>query len=274
VLRLFNHDRKANNMKKIFSTKNLLSIVYFVAGMVLVGGIWELVAHFTKNEIPTPKMTWVVFKEVLQNPMQNDPDTKGIAIKLLSSLARVGIGFGLGSLVAIPLGLIMGTNKIIMNIINPIVQLLRPVSPLAWFPLGLAIFKDSPHASIFMIFICALWPTVINTAFGASSISQDYKNVGKAYGFSTWKYVSKIMLPFTLPHIITGLRLSIGVAWMVIVAGEMLSGGIGLGYFVWEEGFNGGSIAKILVAIIIIGLVGLLLDKCFTYLQKRYSYAV
>jgi len=125
-----------------------------------------------------------------------------------------------------------------------------------------------------MIFICALWPTVINTAFGASSISQDYKNVGKAYGFSTWKYVSKIMLPFTLPHIITGLRLSIGVAWMVIVAGEMLSGGIGLGYFVWEEGFNGGSIAKILVAIIIIGLVGLLLDKCFTYLQKRYSYAV
>ncbi len=261
-------------MKNIFSLKTVWSALYFIAGMVLIGGIWELIAHLTKKEIPSPKMTWIVFKEVLQNPMQNDPDTKGIGVKLLSSLARVGIGFGLGSLVAIPLGLIMGTNKIIMNIINPIVQLLRPVSPLAWFPLGLAIFKDSPQASIFMIFICALWPTVINTAFGASSISQDYKNVGKAYGFSTWKYITKIMLPFTLPHIITGLRLSIGVAWMVIVAGEMLSGGIGLGYFVWEEGFNGGSTAKILVAIIIIGLVGVLLDKCFTWLQSRFSYAI
>jgi nitrate/nitrite transport system permease protein len=261
-------------MKNIFSLKTVWPVLYFIAGMVLIGGVWELIAHFTKNEIPSPKMTWVVFKEVLQNPMQNDPDTKGIGVKLLSSLARVGIGFGLGSIVAIPLGLMMGTNKIIMNIINPIVQLLRPVSPLAWFPLGLAIFKDSPQASIFMIFICALWPTVINTAFGAASISQDYKNVGKAYGFSTWKYITKIMLPFTLPHIITGLRLSIGVAWMVIVAGEMLSGGIGLGYFVWEEGFNGGSTAKILVAIIIIGLVGLLLDKCFTWLQQKFSYAV
>jgi nitrate/nitrite transport system permease protein len=172
------------------------------------------------------------------------------------------------------LGLIMGSSKVVMNIINPIVQLLRPVSPLAWFPLGLAIFQDSPKASIFMIFICALWPTLINSAFGASHIPQDHKNVGRAFGFSWWKYVTKILLPFSLPHIITGLRLSIGVAWMVIVAGEMLSGGIGLGYFVWEEGFNGGSVAKIVVAIIIIGVVGLLLDRCFTALQKRFTYAM
>lgn len=261
-------------MKNILSIKTLWSLVYFVAGMALVGGIWELTAFLTKNEIPTPHATWLVFKEVMQHPFQNDADYKGIGIKLLSSLARVGIGFGLGSIVAIPLGLVMGSSKIVMNIVNPIVQLLRPVSPLAWFPLGLAIFQDSPKASIFMIFICALWPTVINTAFGASSISNDHKNVGKAYGFSTWKYITKIMLPSTLPHVITGLRLSVGVAWMVIVAGEMLSGGIGLGYFVWEEGFNGGSVAKILVAIIIIGAVGLVLDKCFTWLQHRFSYAV
>jgi len=261
-------------MKNILSIKTLWSICYFVVGMALVGGIWEMIAHFTKNEIPSPRMTWVVFKEVMHNPFQNDPDYKGIGIKLLSSLARVGIGFGLGSIVAIPLGLLMGSSRVVMNIINPIVQLLRPVSPLAWFPLGLAIFQDSPKASIFMIFICALWPTVINTAFGASSISNDHKNVGRAYGFSNWKYVTKIMLPSTLPHIITGLRLSVGVAWMVIVAGEMLSGGIGLGYFVWEEGFNGGSVAKILVAIIIIGIVGLMLDRCFTWLQKKFSYAV
>jgi nitrate/nitrite transport system permease protein len=261
-------------MKSIFSIKTLTSLLYFVAGLALMGGIWELIAYITKHEIPTPKMTWEVFKEVIQNPMQNEPDVKGIGTKLLSSLGRVGTGFAFGSLVAIPLGLLMGSNKIIMNIINPMVQILRPVSPLAWFPLGLAIFQDSPKASVFMIFICSLWPTLINAAFGVASIPNDHKNVGKAFGFSKWKYITKIMLPYSLPHILTGLRLSIGVAWMVIVAGEMLSGGIGLGYFVWEEGFNGGSVAKILVAIIIIGIVGLLLDKIFMSLQKRFTYAI
>jgi nitrate/nitrite transport system permease protein len=261
-------------MKNIFSIKTLSSILFFLAGMALMGGIWELISWYTKYEIPSPVMTWEVFKEVMKDPMQDDPDYKGIGTKLLSSLTRVGIGFGFGSLIAIPVGLMMGSNKVVMNIINPMVQILRPVSPLAWFPLGLAIFQDSPKASIFMIFICSLWPTLINAAFGVASIPQDHKNVGKAFGFSRWKYITRIMLPYTLPHILTGLRLSIGVAWMVIVAGEMLSGGIGLGYFVWEEGFNGGSVAKILVAIIIIGIVGLLLDKVFMRLQKRFTYAV
>jgi nitrate/nitrite transport system permease protein len=261
-------------MKKVFNIRTLKSLVYFMAGIALMGGIWELISWYTKYEIPSPRMTWTVLKEVMQNPMQDDPDYKGIGTKLLSSLTRVGIGFGLGSLIAIPIGLLMGSNKIIMNIINPMVQILRPVSPLAWFPLGLAFFQDSPKASIFMIFICSLWPTLINAAFGVSSIPQDHKNVGKAFGFSRWKYITRIMLPYSFPHILTGLRLSIGVAWMVIVAGEMLSGGIGLGYFVWEEGFNGGSVAKILVAIIIIGMVGLLLDKIFIGLQKRFTYAI
>jgi len=261
-------------MKNIFSLKTLWSFLYFVAGIALMGGIWELISYLTKNEIPSPRNTWLVFKEVLQNPMQDDPDYKGIGVKLLSSLKRVGIGFGFGSLIAIPVGMLMGSNKIIMSIVNPMVQILRPVSPLAWFPLGLAIFQDSPKASIFMIFICSLWPALINTAFGVSHIPQDHKNVSKAFGFSNWKYITKVVVPFTLPHILTGLRLSIGVAWMVIVAGEMLSGGMGLGYFVWEEGFNGGSVTKIIVAIIIIGIVGLLLDRIFMGLQKRFSYAV
>jgi len=260
-------------MKRIVINK-LTTFLYFLASIALLLGIWALVAKSTKNEVPSPLMTWDVFKEVMQNPFQNDPDYKGIGIKLLSSLARVAVGFGFGSLIAIPLGLLMGSSRVVMNIINPIVQILRPVSPLAWFPLGLAIFQDSPKASVFMIFICCLWPTLINAAFGVSHIPQDHKNVSKAFGFTTWKYITKILLPSSLPHIITGLRLSVGVAWMVIVAGEMLSGGIGLGYFVWEEGFNGGSVAKILVAIVLIGLVGLLLDRAFTYLQKKLTYAL
>ena len=172
-----------NTMKDIFSGRSVKSVLYFIGSMALLGGIWELIAHVTKNEVPSPAITWEVFKEVMQNPFQDDPDYKGIGTKLLSSLSRVGIGFGLGSLVAIPLGLVMGSSKPIMNIFNPIVQILRPVSPLAWFPLGLAIFQDSPKASIFMIFICSLWPTLINAAFGVSSIPQDHKNVGKAFGF-------------------------------------------------------------------------------------------
>ncbi len=260
-------------MKKIFSVQSLISFGYFCAGMFILGGIWAGISKLTSNEIPSPQDTWVVFKEVMQQPFQDDPDYKGIGTKLFSSLGRVGIGFGLGSLLAIPLGMLMGSSTIAMRMVNPIVQILRPVSPLAWFPLGLAIFQDSPKASIFMIFICSLWPTLIYAAVGAASVPQDHKNVSRAFGFSTWKYLTKILIPYSLPHVITGLRLSIGVAWMVIVAGEMLSGGMGLGYFVWEEGFNGGNVAKILVAIIIIGIVGSLLDKCFTWLQQRFSYA-
>ena len=260
-------------MKNISLKNTALNTLYFIVSILLLLGLWDMISRLSKNEVPSPSDTLVVFKEVIQNPFQNDPDYKGIGTKLLSSLSRVGIGFGLGSLVAIPLGFLMGASKPVMKILNPIVQFLKPVSPLAWFPLGLAIFQDSPKASIFMIFICCLWSTLINTAFGVSNISQDYKNVGKAYGFSTWTYITKIMFPYSLPSIITGLRLSIGVAWMVIVAGEMLSGGIGIGYFIWDEGFNGGSVAKILVAIIIIGIVGLLLDKIFMAIQKRFVYA-
>ncbi|MDB5014796.1 MAG: Nitrate transporter, permease protein [Daejeonella sp.] len=261
------------NFKNSVIAKSITSTLYFVAGMVILIAFWELVSKFTKNELPSPVQTWNVFKDVIKNPFQNDPDYKGIGTKLFSSLGRVAIGFGLGSIIAIPLGLLLGASKTMMRVFNPIIQILRPVSPLAWFPLGLAIFQDSPKASIFMIFICSIWPTLINTSFGASSIPDDHKNVGKAFDFSKWTYITKIMLPFSLPHIITGLRLSVGIAWMVIVAGEMLSGGSGLGYFVWEEGFNGGSIEKILVAIVIIGAVGLLLDKCFSAIENKFAYA-
>jgi nitrate/nitrite transport system permease protein len=166
----------------------------------------------------------------------------------------------------------MGSSKVGLNLINPLVQILKPVSPLAWFPLGMIALKSAAGATIFMIFITSLWPTLINTAFGVASIPQDHKNVGKAFGFSTWKYITKIMIPYALPHIFTGLRLSIGIAWMVIVAGEMLSGGMGIGFFVWDS-YNGGSLEKILCAILLIGFIGLALDKGFDALKNKYSFS-
>lgn len=254
----------------------LLPIAYFIGSVCVLVILWQLVYLKTEGEIPGPVSSYhVLVDELLQDPFYNDPNDpnyQGIGILLLSSLNRVFTGFILGSLVAIPLGLLMGASQIGLNLINPMVQILRPVSPLAWFPLGMIALKSAAGATVFMIFITSLWPTLINTAFGVASIPADHKNVGKAFGFSTWKYVTKIMLPYSLPHIITGLRLSIGVAWMVIVAGEMLSGGLGIGFFVWDS-YNGGSLERILCAILFIGLIGLAMDKGFDALRKRYAFS-
>jgi nitrate/nitrite transport system permease protein len=252
--------------------KSALNIAYFLGSMAILIGIWQLISIITKAEIPSPASTWTVFKELMVEPFYDrGPNDKGIGNNLMSSIGRVFTGFLLGSIIAIPMGMLMGASKIGMSLLNPIVQILKPVSPLAWFPLGLLAFKDSGGATIFIIAITSLWPTVINTAFGVSSIPQDHKNVGKAFGFSRWKYLTKIVIPYALPHIFTGLRLSIGIAWVVIVAGEMLSGGVGIGFFVWDS-WNGLSLEKILVAILIIGTVGLILDKGFNALQNLFSW--
>jgi nitrate/nitrite transport system permease protein len=184
-------------MKNIFSLKTLISFAYFLGSMVILLILWSLVSVFTKGEIPGPAATWVVFLEMLSDPFYDyGPNDKGIGIQLWSSIKRVMIGFGMGSLIAIPLGMLMGGSKFTMNLLNPLIQVLRPVSPLAWFPLGLLAFKASEGATVFIIAITSLWPTLINTAFGVSSIPDDHKNVGKAFGFSKWKYITKILIPY------------------------------------------------------------------------------
>lgn len=259
-------------MKKLFSLATVLTVAYFIGSLLILLAGWWGVSLITNNEIPNPVQTWSVFSEMLQDPFYDyGPNDKGIGWQLWGSIKRVFSGFLIGSLIAIPMGLLMGASKAGMRLLNPLVQILRPVSPLAWFPLGLLAFKASAGATVFIIAITSLWPTLMNTAFGVSSIPQDFRNVGTAFGFSRWKYITKILLPYALPHIITGLRLSIGIAWMVIVAGEMLSGGIGIGFFVWDS-WNGLSLEKILSAILIIGIVGLLLDKLFSALQQWVAY--
>ncbi len=253
---------------------NLTGLLYSLFGFILLVVFWYFISRITEGGLPTPLSTFGVFWELVKDPFYDyGPNDKGIALQLGSSLSRVFLGFLLGSLFAIPVGLLMGANTFCRKVFYPVVQILKPVSPLAWFPIGLVAFESASMATIFIIFITSLWPTLINTSFGVASIPNDHKNVAKAFGFSKWKYLTKVLLPFSLPHIITGLRLSIGVAWLVIVAGEMLSGGMGIGFFVWDS-WNALSLEKVISAILIIGLVGLLLDRGFSYLEKKFTYSI
>lgn len=241
-------------------------------GVLFFIGFWTLLSIYTKDALPGPLATFTVLKEMLSDPFYDyGPNDKGIGLQLLNSIKTVLSGFLLGSLIAIPIGILMGASAICKQIFYPIVQLLKPVSPLAWFPIGLVVFKDTGMATIFIVFITSLWSTLINTSFGIASIPQDHKNVAKAFGFSKMRYLTKILIPYSLPHIITGLRLSISVAWLVIVAGEMLSGGAGIGFFVWDS-WNALSLEKVISAIIIIGIVGLLFDKLFTFIESKVAY--
>ena len=251
----------------------LISTAWMFAGFGILLAFWGLVSAFSQGALPGPWATLKVLWQLVSHPFyDNGPNDKGIGIQMASSIARVFVGFGLGSLVAIPLGVLIGASETCKKLFYPLVQLLRPVSPLAWFPIGLAVFKHAGEATIFVIFITSLWPTLINTSFGVASVPDDHRNVARAFGFSKFKYLTKILIPFSLPHILTGLRLSIGVAWLVIVAGEMLSGGIGIGFFVWDS-WNALSLERVMSAIILIGIVGLLLDRGFDLVARKFSYA-
>lgn len=240
-------------------------------GFGILLAIWQVVAWLS-GELPGPLTTLPVLVEMLLNPFyDNGPNDKGIGVQVALSLGRVFSGWAIGSLIAIPLGMLMGASPTVMRILNPLVQILRPVSPLAWYPIGLAAYKSAASAVIFAIVITSLWPTLINTMVGVASLPQDYRNVARVFHFSAFKYTTRVLIPYALPHMLTGLRLSMGIAWMVIVAGEMLAGGTGIGFFVWDS-WNSLSLERVLSAIIIIGVIGLLLDRALDWLSKQVSY--
>ena len=190
----------------------------------------------------------------------------------MASLQRVGVGFGLAALIGIPLGFMIGRFQFLDDMTSPIISLLRPVSPLAWLPIGLLVFKAANPAAIWTIFICSLWPMIINTAVGVRQIPQDYMNVAKVLNLSEWKIFTKILFPAVLPFVLTGVRLSIGVAWLVIVAAEMLTGGVGIGFWVWDE-WNNLNVQHIIIAIFTVGIVGLLLEFAIVALARRFEYS-
>lgn len=208
----------------------------------------------------------------LSNPFyDNGPNDKGIGIQIAHSLARVGLGFVLAMLVAIPLGFLIGMSPLMQKAFDPFVQVLKPISPLAWMPLALYTLKDSNVSGIFVIFICSIWPMLINTAFGVASVKRDWLNVAATLEVNPLRKAFLVVLPAAAPTILTGMRISMGIAWLVIVAAEMLVGGTGIGYFVWNE-WNNLSLTNVIFAVLVIGVVGMLLDLMFAQLQKVVTY--
>jgi len=222
---------------------------------------------------PTPlQMGQTAWKHLADPFYDNGPNDKGIAIQLGFSLARVGLGFLLACLVAIPLGFVIGMSPLLRRALDPFIQVLKPISPLAWMPLALYTIKDSSTSGIFVIFICSVWPMLINTAFGVSAVKREWLNVAKTLEVKPLRKAFLVILPAAAPTILTGMRISMGIAWLVIVAAEMLVGGTGIGYFVWNE-WNNLSLTNVIFAIVVIGVMGMLLDLMFAQLQKWVTYA-
>jgi nitrate/nitrite transport system permease protein len=232
--------------------------------------LWWLIS--LAGSIPGPAKTWNAAVQVFSDPFyKNGPNDQGIAWKIGGSLGRVGVGFGFAALVGIPLGFLIGRFTFLRNMAEPVIGLLRPVSPLAWLPIGLLVFKGADPAAIWTIFISSIWPMIINTAVGVQRVPSDYLNVARVLNLSEWKVFTKILFPAVLPYMLTGVRLSMGVAWLVIVAAEMLTGGVGLGFWVWDE-WNNLKVENILIAIIVIGVIGLALEQMLLLLAKRWQY--
>jgi nitrate/nitrite transport system permease protein len=222
--------------------------------------------------VPPPSAVIELAAKELSNPFYDaGPNDKGIGIQLGYSLYRVLTGFLLAALVALPIGFLVGMSPLMQRALNPFIQVLKPISPLAWMPLALFIIKDSETSAIFVIFICSIWPMLINTAFGVANVRQDWINVARTHELGQLKTAFQVILPAAAPTILTGMRISIGIAWLVIVAAEMLVGGTGIGYYVWNE-WNNLDLTSVIFSILMIGLVGMLLDTALAAVNRLVEY--
>ena len=225
-----------------------------------------------KSAMPGPSDVGAKLWEHLKRPFyDNGPNDKGLGIQLGYSIARVGLGYLLAVMVAIPLGFLIGMSPLISKALHPFIQVLKPISPLAWMPLALYTIKDSGISAIFVIFICSVWPMLLNTAFGVAGVRKEWINVARTLEVGTLRRALTVILPAAAPTILTGMRISIGIAWLVIVAAEMLVGGTGIGYFVWNE-WNNLSITNVIIAILLIGIVGMLLDQILARFTRMVTF--
>jgi nitrate/nitrite transport system permease protein len=241
--------------------KGLTASLPLLIMLTVLLAIWQIAADRPTSTLPPPSKIWRDCQELILHPFYNNGGLdRGLGWHLLASLQRVGMGFALSAIAGIALGLLVGTSAIAMRGLDPIFQVLRTVPPLAWLPLSLAAFREAQPSAIFVIFITAIWPVIINTAVGVRNVPQDYRNVAAVIQLRGLRFFTKILLPAAAPFIFTGLRIGIGLSWLAIVAAEMLIGGVGIGFFIWDA-WNSSNISDIIVALIYVGLVGFVLDR-------------
>ena len=222
--------------------------------------LWMAVSITIKGSNPSPSVTFIQAVPHFSAPFYSKgPNDQGIGWNNLSSLKRVALGFGLAALVGIPVGFMIGRFKFLSSMFNPLISMLRPVLPLAWLPIGLLVFKGANPAAIWTIFICSIWPMIINTGVGVQRVPQDYMNMARVLNLSEWGIITKILFPAVLPYMLTGVRMAVSTTWLVIRAGEMLTGGVGIGFWVWDE-WNNLNVKNLIIAIFVISIVGLLLE--------------
>ena len=249
-----------------FATPKVKSAAEMTEYEILMGGADQ------EARVPPPSSIIKLAIEELSNPFyDNGPNDKGIGIQIGYSLFRVLSGYFLAALVAIPIGFLIGMSPLAYKALDPFIQVLRPISPLAWMPLALFIIKDSQASAIFVIFICSIWPMLINTAFGVAGVRKDWINVARTHELGNFRTAYSVILPAAAPTILTGMRISIGIAWLVIIAAEMLVGGTGIGYYVWNE-WNNLDLTSVIFSILVIGVVGMLLDAAFARVQRAVQY--
>jgi nitrate/nitrite transport system permease protein len=249
----------------------VLRVLPPLLGLSMLVLAWHILAQ-QNPAFPSPAVTWRAALVLFADPFYNNgPNDQGIGWNILASLGRVAIGFGLAAAIGIPLGFLIGRFHFLAGMFNPIISLLKPVSPLAWLPIGLLVFQAADPAAVWSIFICSIWPMIINTAVGVQRVPQDYMNVARVLQLSEWNIITKILLPSVLPYMLTGVRLAIGTAWLVIVAAEMLTGGVGIGFWVWDE-WNNLNVPHIIIAIVVIGVVGLALEQALVALAKAFTH--
>ncbi len=268
-----NLDRSQQKVQKNpaleFIQKNSQKVIRPLVALAVLLVIWQILCWSPTSNLPSPTKviadTWIY----IVNPFYDNGGTdKGLGLQISASLGRVAIGFTLSAVVGIALGIVVGSNQFMYDAVDPIFQVLRTIPPLAWLPIALAALKQSNPSAIFVIFITSIWPIIINTTVGVQQIPQDYKNVARVLRLSKQKYFFKVLFPSAVPYIFTGLRIGIGLSWLAIVAAEMLVGGVGIGFFIWDA-YNSSKLSEIILALVYVGLVGLFLDRAVAFVASK-----
>jgi nitrate/nitrite transport system permease protein len=269
MARAISHRQSTNLLTRLLSNRKTRKVIAPIMAAIFLLIIWQLLTLSPDANLPSPikvvQQTW----ELIINPFFDKGATnKGLFWQIWASLQRVIQGFTLAAIVGISIGIVVGTNEFLFDALDPIFQILRTIPPLAWLPIALATFQQSNPSAIFVIFITSIWPIIINTIAGVQQIPQDYVNVSKVLQLSQKEYFIDVVFPATVPYIFTGLRIGVGLSWLAIVAAEMLIGGVGIGFFIWDA-WNSANISQIIIALLYVGLVGLLLDKTIAFIATK-----